>query len=205
MHRVLPALLLLAPLALGGCITVSGRAGMASIGSMATQANTRLGTDFSETVMLTGVGVGADWMHFFGWQSVALRGVTKSTDANGTPQRINVRINDNELTFGVPLDLKSERFSNLPVVVPGLSMAMRSTYVTGGQTATAFSFRPRVSGVVPLGRRITLSVDGGYSVPLFENETVGGTAIDPVKAGMSGPQFGTTLTFYLWPGYTTTD
>lgn len=198
-HSFAP-LLLLAPLALGGCISVSGRAGTASIASMAQAANTRLGTDFSETVVLTGYGLGADWMHMFGWQGVQLRGVTKSPDANGTEQRLNVRVTDNEFTFGYPLNM-TERFEDLPVVVvPGLSMALRTTHVTGGQEATAFSFRPRVSGLISLGSRITLSVDGGYSFPLFDNETVGGTALDPVRAGLPGPQIGTTLTVYLCSG-----
>lgn len=197
------ALALVPALMFSGCISVSGRVGVASgLDDVAKRLNTQRGTDFSGSVTTTGYGIGGEMYGVMGVQLARTVGEQTSTGTSGTPEALRVEQSDAELNVAYPV-YRAALFS----LNPGLSLTARTStlrYSQQGQTIShddglVLVLRPHLKAVTSIGDRIVLSAGGGYEFAFLDDGLTGPGGV-VVPAGMTGPQANVTLTYFFCSG-----
>lgn len=201
--RILPVLFvaLLAPLA--GCISVSGRVGVASgLDDLAEHLNAQRGTDFSGSVTTTGYGVGGEMYGMLGVQLARTTGEQTSTGTSGTPETLRIEQADTELNLAYPV-YRGARF----MLMPGLSLTARTTTLaytqqgqrTAGDDELVMVLRPHLKALTSVGDRVVLSAGAGYDFGFLDDGLTGPGGVR-VPAATPGPQANVTLTYFFCSG-----
>lgn len=190
-------------LPLTGCLSISGRVGLATgLGDVATTLNASRGTHFSGSMMTTGVGYGGEMYGIIGLSRAEMTGRQTSAATGGGEEELRVEQTDTEVSFSWPVAT-----TRLFMINPGFSMGSRSTrlfYSRNGQDVSfdddvALVVRPFVKAVTSIGDRVLLSTGAGYEFGFLEDGVSvrgGGTA----RTAMPGPQANVTVTVFFCSG-----